>query len=141
LACPARGHIGQGNIGIHSRQDKRFLCTVCRKTFSATKGTAFYRLRTAAETVALVVTLLAHGCPVQAIVAAFGFDERTVAAWWARSGRQGQAVHEHLVEQPRALGQVQADEIRVTRQGGIVWMAVAKMVTTRLRLGGALTEQ
>jgi len=25
LACPARGHIGQDNIGIHSRKDKRFL--------------------------------------------------------------------------------------------------------------------
>jgi hypothetical protein len=34
-----------------------------------------------------VVTLLAHGCPVQAIVAAFGFDERTVADWWAVSFR------------------------------------------------------
>jgi len=28
LACPARGHIGQGHIGIHSRQDKRFLGSV-----------------------------------------------------------------------------------------------------------------
>src|SRR6266581_8938620 len=25
-------------------RDKRFLCTACQKTFSATKGTAFYRL-------------------------------------------------------------------------------------------------
>ena len=104
LACPARGQGGQGNIGIHSRQDKRFICTECRKTFAATKGTAFYRLQTPAETVALVLTLLAHGCPLQAIVVAFGFDERTVAAWGARAGRQGQAVQEHLVEQPRALG-------------------------------------
>src|SRR5712691_11572468 len=123
LACPARGQTGQGNIGIHSGKEKRFLCTACPKTFSATKGTAFSRLRTAAETVALVVTLLAHGCPVQAMVAALGCDERTVADWWARSGRQGQAVQEYLVEQPRDLGQVQADEIRVKKQGGIVWMA------------------
>src|SRR5437667_1700649 len=141
LACPARGQIGQGNIGIHSRKDKRFLCTACQKTFSATKGTVLYRLRTSAETVVLVVTLLAHGCPVQAIVAAFGFDERTVADWWARSGRQGQAVQEHLVEQPRDLGQVQADEIRVKTQGGIVWMALAMMVKTRLWLGGEVSEQ
>jgi hypothetical protein len=28
----------------------------------------FYRLRTSAETVVLVVPLLAHGCPVQAII-------------------------------------------------------------------------
>jgi transposase-like protein/IS1 family transposase len=141
LACPARGQIGQGNIGIHSRKDKRFLCTECHKTFSATKGTAFYRLRTAAETVTLVMALLAHGCPPQAIVAAFGFDERTVARWMARGGRQGQAVQEHLVEQPRDLGQVQADEIRVKRQGGVVWMALAMMVSTRLWLAGEVSEQ
>src|SRR6266852_5595489 len=140
LACPARGHIGQGNIGIHSRKDQRFLCTECHKTFSATKGTAFYRLRTAAETVTLVVTLLAHGCPPQAIVAAFGFDERTVASWMARGGVQGQAVQEHLVEQPRDLGQVQADEIRVKKQGGIVWMALAMMISTRLWLAGEVSE-
>lgn len=53
-ACPARGQTGQGNISIHSRKNKRFLCTECRTTFSATKGTPFYRLRTSAETVSLV---------------------------------------------------------------------------------------
>jgi len=141
LACPARGQTGQGNIGIHSRKDKRFLCTECHKTFSATKGTAFYRLRIAAETVTLVVTLLAHGCPPQAIVVAFGFDERTVRRWMARGGVQGQAVQEHLVEQPRDLGQVQADEIRGKKQGGIVWMALAMLVKTRLWLGGEVSEQ
>ncbi len=139
-ACPARGQGGQGNIGIHSRKDKRFICTECRKTFTATKGTAFYRLRTPAETVALVLTLLAHGCPLQAIVVAFGYDERTVAAWEARAGRQGQAVQEQLVEQPRDLGHVQADEIRVKTQGGIVWMALAMMVKTRLWLAGEVSE-
>jgi transposase-like protein len=141
MACPARGQTGRGNIGIHSRKHKRFLCTECRKTFSATKGTPFYRLRTSAETVSLVVTLLAHGCPLQAIVVAFGSDERTVAGWVGRAGVQGQAVQEHLVEQPRDLGQVQADEIRVKKQGGIVWMALAMMVRTRLWLGGEVSEQ
>ena len=134
--CPARGQTGQGNIGIHSQQEQRFLCHACHTTFSARTGTVFYRLRTSAETVVLVVTLLAPGCPVQAMVAALGFDERTVAVWWARSGRQGQAVHESLVEQPRDLGQVQADALRVKQQGGIVSMALAMMVKTRLGLGG-----
>jgi transposase-like protein len=139
--CPARGHIGKGNIGIHSRKEQRFICHECDKTFSATKGTVFSRLRTSVEPVVIVVTLLAHGCPVQAIVAACGFDERTVADWWARSGRQSQAVHEYLVEQPRDLGQVQADELRVKKQGGIVWMALAMMIKTRLWLGGEVSEQ
>jgi hypothetical protein len=83
-----------------------------------------------------VVTLLAHGCPLQAIVVAFGYDERTVACWLARAGVQGQEVQEHLVEHPRDLGQVQADAIRGKKQGGIVWMALALMVSTRLWLAG-----
>lgn len=76
-----------------------------------------------------------------AILRPFGYDERTVAAWEARAGRQGQAVQEQLVEQPRDLGHVQADEIRVKTQGGIVWMALAMMVKTRLWLGGEVSEQ
>src|SRR5215831_18099680 len=139
--CPARGQTGRGTVGIHAQKEQRFICHECHKTFSATTGMVFYRLRTAAETVSLVVTLLAHGCPVQAIVAAFGFDERMIAVWCTRSGRQGQAVHESLVEHPRDLGQVQADELRVKKQGGIVWMAMAMMVQTRLWLGGEVSEQ
>src|SRR5262249_40098237 len=93
------------------------------------------------RTLSLVWTLLARGCRVKAIVAAFGFDERTIADWWTRSGRPGQAVHAYLVEQPRDLGHVQADELRVKKQGGIVWMAMAMRVQTRLWLGGEVSEQ
>jgi transposase-like protein len=139
--CPARGPTGRGTIGIHSQKDQRCICHVCHNTFSATKGTVLYRLRTSAETVVMVVTWLAHGCPVQAMVAAYGFDERTVADWWARAGRQGQAVHEYLVAPPRDVGQVQADEIRVKTPGRIVWMALALMVKPRLWLGGEVSAQ
>jgi transposase-like protein len=92
LAWAARGPTGQGNIGIHSRKEQRCIGTECHKTFTATKGTAMYRLRTSAETVSLVVTLMAHGCPLQASVVAFGYDERTVACGLARAGCQGPAV-------------------------------------------------
>jgi transposase-like protein len=60
LDCPASGQTGQGNIGIHSWKAQRFRCRQCRKTLVITQGTAFYRLRTPAETVTLVVTLLAQ---------------------------------------------------------------------------------
>jgi transposase-like protein len=112
---------------------------VCGKTFTETKGTVFYRLRIAKDVVVLVVTLLAYGCPVQAICIAFGLDERTALNWQARAGQHCQRVHEHLAEQPRDLGQVQADEIRAKIQGGIVWMAMAIQVQTRLWLGGVLS--
>jgi transposase-like protein len=94
LACPARGQTSRGTIGIHSCKNKRFLCTECHKTFSATKGTACSRLRTSAETGSLVMTRMAHGGPLQAIVVALGSAERTVASWLARAGGPGQAVQE-----------------------------------------------
>jgi hypothetical protein len=127
-------------MGIHSRKEQRCICHECDKTFSATTGTVFARRRPSADTVVIVVPLLAHGCPVHAIVAAFGFDERTIADWWARSGRQGQAVQAALVERPRDLGQVQADALRVKQQGGSVWMALALVVQTRVWLGGEVSE-
>ena len=140
IACPARGQSGKGNISIQSQKDKRYFCDVCKETFTTTKGTLFYRLRTAPETVILVIVLLANGCPIQAIVKAFGFDERTVRDWWQRAGKHCQAVHEHQVEQAQLdLQQVQADEIKVRRQEGHFWMALAIMVSTRLWLGGAVS--
>jgi transposase-like protein len=64
LDCPARGQIGRGNIGIHSRKERRYICHQCHQTFSETKGTLFYRLRSDWNLITIVVTLLAHGCPL-----------------------------------------------------------------------------
>jgi hypothetical protein len=90
----------------------------------------------------IVVTLLAYGCPLQAIVKAFGFDERTVKRWWQGAGRHCQAVHEQMVERQQLdLGQVQADEIKVRMQGRSVWMALAMTVSTRLWLAGVISQR
>lgn len=140
-ACPAKGQVGQGNLGVHSHRARRLVCHVCHQTFSERQGTVFYRLQKNAALVTQVLTLLAHGCPVQAIVAAFGLDERTVRAWLAKSGAHCQAVHQHLVEQPQDLGQVQCDEVRVKAQGGVLWLALASCVKTRLWLGAELRPQ
>lgn len=141
LECPARGQADQGNIRVQSQKGQRYRCTVCGKTFTATKGTAAYRLHRPLRLFVQVVTLLAYGCPPAAIGAAFGLDERTVAAWQRRAGSHCERVHEALVLQPRDLGQVQADELRVKRQGGIVWIALALAVPTRLWLGGVVSAQ
>ncbi len=59
--CPLRGGRGKGNIIGHGRKERRFLCTACGHAVAATKGTPFYRLRTPAERVTLVLALLGHG--------------------------------------------------------------------------------
>ena len=87
-----------------------------------------------------MVTLLAYGCPPQAIVAAFGWDERTVARSQREAGAQCRRVHEHVVQAGQVdLGQVQADELRVRLVGGVVWLATALTVTSRLWLGGVVS--
>src|ERR1041385_5936405 len=58
--CPARGQVGKGNIIIHSQKKQRYQCTICKDTFTATKGTPFYRLHTSMDVVTLVLTLGAH---------------------------------------------------------------------------------
>jgi IS1 family transposase len=133
--------MGQGNIRVHDRKRQRYRCTVCKHTFSARRGTLFEGLRTAREVVIIVVTLLAFGCPVQAIVQAYGLDERTVASWRDRAGQQCQRVHEAIIEQGQLdLIHVQSDEIRVKARGMVAWMGLAMMVSTRLWLGGVVSR-
>jgi len=142
IACPARGQTGKGNIHIHSLKDKRCICDVCGQTFTTTKGTIFYRLRTNPQIVMCVLVLLAYGCPIQAIVKAFLLDERTVRDWHKRAGRHCQQVHEHLVESKQHdLEQVQADEIKTKTQKGTLWMAFAIWVPTRLWMGGVVSPK
>ena len=140
--CPARGRAGEGNIGVHSEVERRYVCHTCGQTFAETKGTPFYRLKAGADLVTLVLTLLCNGCPIRAIVAAFRLDERTVADWQARGGAHCERVHAHLVQPGGVdLGHVQADELWVKMVGGKVWMAMAVAVPSRLWLGGVVSPQ
>jgi transposase-like protein len=140
LECKARGQVGQGTIVSHGRKRPRYRCKTCGKTFSAKEGTLFAGLRKPTEVIVVVVTLLAYGCPVQAIVHAFGLDERTVARWRDRAGAHCQQVHHALVEQGQLdLVHVQADEIRVKGRKLIAWMGLAMMVPARLWLAGAVS--
>ena len=99
----------------------------------------FEGLRKPMDLIVIVVTLLSYGCPIQAIVHAFGLDERTVADWRDRAGAHCQQVHQELIEQGQLdLMHVQADEIRVKGCKLMAWMGLAMMVSTRLWLGGVV---
>ncbi len=92
--------------------------------------------------VIVVLTLLAYGCPIQAVVAAFGLDERTVSDWHERAGRHAKAVQERLVCQRQIeIGQVQGDEMYIKTQYGTVWLATAISVFSRLLIWGAVSPE
>lgn len=99
-------------------------------------------LRSDVTLVVIVVTLLAYGCPVPAIVQAYGLDERTVTDWRDRAGRHCERVHEAVVQRGQLdLEHVQADEMRVKGRQWVAWMGMALMVRTRLWLGGVVQEK
>lgn len=114
---------------------------MCGKTFSARTGTLFFRRRTDEATITRIITLVSHGCPIAAVEAAFDIQAQTVRDWIAAAGSHTQALHQALIVQARDLHQVQADEVRVKTQAGVLWMAMAMMVATRLWLGGAVSER
>jgi len=87
-----------------------------------------------------VLTLLLHGCPIPAIVAAFGLDERTVRAWLLKAGAHAALLHDQLAGGVEAR-QVQADEIRVRVRGGAVWAVLALDVGSRLWLTTAVARR
>jgi transposase-like protein len=137
--CPNPACGASDRIAIHSHVEQRYKCHTCGKTFAATCGTPLYGLKRPLWVVLLVLSLLAGGCPIPAIVFAFGLDERTVADWQRKAGQHAKAVQEQVVCQGQIdVGQVQGDELYVKTQGGTLWMATAMSVFSRLFLWGAI---
>lgn len=97
-------------------------------------------MKTPQWVVTLVLTLLAYGCPLPAIVAAFALDERTVSDWQEKAGCHAKQVQEKVVCNHQVeLGQVQGDEFYTKTQCGGVWIATAMCVFSRLFLWGAVS--
>lgn len=129
-------------LWIHSQKERRYRCCTCGRTFSETKGTIFYQLQYPIWVVVLVVTLLAYGCPVQAIVMAFKIDERTVTSWLEKAGKFAKQLQEATItKKGLSLSQVQADELCITTQGGKVWVATAMDVFSRLFIWGEVSKR
>ena len=138
----SRGQIGQGNIVSHGSKRPRYKCKTCGRTFSARAGTALEGIRKSEDEYVKVITLLAYGTSIQAIVHAFKLDERTVAKWRDRAGIHCESIHKEKVERGILdLIQVQADEIWVKMKGTVVWVALAIMVSTRLWIAGEVSKK
>jgi len=103
-------------------------------------GTPLYKLKYPIVIVVLVLTLLAYGCPIPAIVVAFGIDERTVKSWHDKGGQQGKRIQDEVVCNGQVeLGQVQQDELCINAQGFKVWMTTAMTIFSRLFIWGEVS--
>lgn len=142
IACPYEDCQATDRIGVHSYKERRYKCHACGRSFAETRGTPLYDTKYPHWVIVLALTLLGHGCPLQAIVAAFFIDERTMADWQQRAGQHGERIQDRVVCNGQIeLGQVQADELKVKTQHGFVWMATAICVFSRLFLWGEVAYE
>src|SRR6266516_1849707 len=108
VVCPNSECGASGRIGVHSHTERRYICHACKGTFADTTGTMLYGLKHPISLVLVVLSLLAYGCPIPAIVATFELSERTVADWQLKAGRHAKTVQQQVVCQGQLdVGQVQ----------------------------------
>jgi transposase-like protein len=140
VICPNSACGASGRIGVHSHKERRYSCHGCKRTFADTTGILLSRLKQPIDLVVLVVTLLIYGCPIGAVIAAFGLDERTIATWQDKAGQHAKRVQAQVVCQGAIdVGQGQADELYTKTQAGPVWIATAMTVFSRLWLRGTIS--
>jgi transposase-like protein len=111
-ACEDYQKVYHGNMMKHGKTDKgvqRYLCKTCKKSFTETKGTMFYRCRHTEEEIAECISLLGDRNSLAAIHRIKGIKEETVVKWLEKA-----CVHvkqfERLVRKKK-LSRVQIDAL------------------------------
>lgn len=63
--CPDVGKSHQGNIKVYSYKERRYYCVTCGHTFSASRGSTFYRLHTDRQDFIEAVGMSAERCSLR----------------------------------------------------------------------------
>ncbi len=103
-ACPQYGRLqekqSKRNIkknGLTSGGVQRYQCRTCKQTFTATKGTIFYRRRTAASEILETLAFLAEGVRISTLSRVKGFKEDTILDWLTEAAAHVDVVEEILL--------------------------------------------
>lgn len=121
--CSDVGKTQHGNIKVYSYQERRYYCTTCGQTFSASRDTIFYHLHTNRQDFIEAVGLLAERCSLQGIARVKAVKPDTVLHWLEIAGAHAAAVTLRMVRNLH-LTQVQIDEL---------WTFVKKSPSTSRR--------
>jgi IS1 family transposase len=117
--------VGNGVDGRHERI-QTLRCQACHTTFSTRRDTPLYRLKTASSRIAQVLTALAEGLCVSAVVRVFGHRHATITRWLSRAGEHSATLHDRIFHTLH-LPHIQFDELRTRLRGRahILWLWVA----------------
>src|SRR5437763_2816574 len=111
--CPDYGQGEKGNIRKTGKTEKgvqRYQCKTCKKTFTETKGTMFYRLRHSEEEIIECMEMIGDRNSLAAIHRIKGIKEETVCKWLEKAATHVEQVEEDLVV-PYKLNRVQIDAL------------------------------
>jgi transposase-like protein len=112
-ACEDYQKIKPDNLIKYGQTEKgvqRYRCKTCKKTFTATKGTMFYRLRHSEEEVVECLEMVGDRNSLAAIHRIKGIKEETVCSWMEKAEEQVKQVEDHVVI-PYKLRSVQIDAL------------------------------
>jgi transposase-like protein len=76
----------------------RLLCTMCKRTFSARQGTAYFGVHAEEPHDTIAMRALAEGNALRGTGRIVAVDQDTVCDWLARAGRHGRAVTTYLCD-------------------------------------------
>ena len=77
---------------------QRFYCKSCDQSFTETKGTIFYRRRTAEDEIIECLVFVAEGTRISSIARAKGHKEDTILDWIREATEHTESVEEILLK-------------------------------------------
>lgn len=113
--CPLFKLMDRGNVSAistymtESGKRRIFRCQRCETTFSETRDTVFFDLRTSEEKVLMALKMLLVRVDLSGISFVLGVHEETVLAWLVRAAAKAHEINEHLLRD-LPVTQVQLDE-------------------------------
>ena len=112
--CPLFGQVETSQLERHAyyglQRVPQYLCRACGKTFSETRGTFFYRLRTARAKVLQALAMVVEQGGIRATARAVGVDKDTIQRWVDRAGKHAEEVSAYMIVEGH-LTEVQLDEL------------------------------
>lgn len=116
-ACPDYGKLQDGqtqqNIkktGKTANGTQRYQCKSCKRTFTQTYGTIFYRKRTSEHEILETLALIAEGNRISTLSRVKGHKEDTILQWLKEAAQHAEVIEEVLMSEFR-IGRGQLDAL------------------------------
>lgn len=114
--CSHHNLMNRGNVSsiatylTQSGKRRIFRCGICQRSFSETRDTVFFDLRTSEEKVILALKMLLVRVDLSGICFVLGVTQETVLEWLKRAAKKAEEINRHLLRE-LPVTQVQLDEM------------------------------